>query len=396
MPRTSVALAILAALSLITACQPNAANSPAPSSEAAKASPPQRSGPAVSVTTVAAVQKDFPVALEATGTVSAISNVEIRPQITAVVRQVHVKEGQSVTRGTLLFTLDSRADEANVAKLRAQMQKDEAALADAQRQLARSQDLKARQFVSQGTVDTATTQVEAMSAAVAADRAALDAAQLNLSYAKITAPAAGRIGAIPVYAGSLVTANQTPMLSITQLDPVEVAFSLPQRYLADVIAAQQAGAIQVNAALPDQAPVAGRLSFVDSQVDAASGSVKLKARFDNPQAKLWPGAFAKVTMTVRTLKDAVLVPQASLIQNARGTLVYVVEEGKAQPKPVKVLHAEGAFAAVSGVAPGARIVLDGRQNVRPEAAVVEREPGAAQAEKSPAKGAAKSQEGKAP
>lgn len=394
MPRSSLVLAILAALSLSTACQPNSSAGPAPAANASPAAP-ARPAPAVSVTTVAAVQKDFPVALEATGTVAAVSSVEIRPQITAVVRSVHVKEGQSVARGALLFTLDSRADEANVARLRAQMQKDEAALADAQRQLARSQDLKSRNFVSQGTVDTATTQVEAMSAAVAADRAALEAAQLNLSFAKITAPAAGRIGAIPVYAGSLVTANQTPLLSITQLDPIEVAFSLPQRYLGDVVAAQQAGEVKVSAALPDQAPVAGRLSFVDSQVDAASGSVKLKARFDNPQARLWPGAFAKVSMTVRTLKDAVLVPQASLIQNARGTIVYVVEDGKAQPKPVKLLHSEGALAAVSGVAPGARVVLDGRQNVRPEAAVVEREPAAAKPEKSPAKAEGKPQEGKA-
>lgn len=373
-PRTFIVA--LGVIGMLSACQRDQAAAAAPQAPSSSA-PAARPAPVVSVTAVNAAQRDLPVRIQVTGTVVPMASVEVKPQITAVVRAVHVKEGDSVRRGAPLFTLDARADEANVARLRAQMQKDEALLADARRQHARSVDLKARNFVAQGAVDTAQAQVEGLAATVAADRAALEAAQLNLSYAQISAPSAGRVGAVPVYPGSLVTANQTALLTITQLDPVEVAFSVPQRHLSDVLAAQQSGGGEVSAALPDQAAVTGRLSFVDSQVDASAGTVKLKARFANREARLWPGAYVKVEMELRTLKDAVVVPQASLIQSARGPLVYVIEDGKAQPRPVKLLHGEGDLAAVSGLPAGARVILDGRQNVRPDTAVVERDPAAA-------------------
>jgi RND family efflux transporter MFP subunit len=118
--------------------------------------------------------------------------------------------------------------------------------------------------------------------------------------------------------------------------------------------------------------LSGRLRFVDSAVDAASGTIKVKAQFDNPAGKLWPGAFVNVAMTVRVLQGAVVVPQAAIIQSQRGPLVYVVQDGKVQPHPVQVIHAQGDDAAVSGVSADDRIVLDGRQNLRPGVAVVER------------------------
>jgi len=332
------------------------------------------SAPPVSVTLVRAQKRDMPVLLEATGAVAPLSSVELRPQMTSVVTQVHISEGQFVRAGELLFTLDSRADDANVAKVKAQMVRDEASLADARRQLARSRELLAQNFISQGAVDGSQAQVDAQTALVAADKAALDAARVSLSYARITAPSAGRVGSIPVFVGSAVQAIQTTLVTITQLDPIAVSFSLPQRHLADVLAALKDGGSEVVATLPDKGgEVKGRLQFVDNVVDAASGTVKVKARFDNKAGLLWPGAFANVSMTVRTLKDAVVVPQAAIVISPRGTIVFTVGEGnKAVQRRVEVLYAQDDNAAVSGLKPGERVVLDGRQNVRPGSTLVER------------------------
>jgi RND family efflux transporter MFP subunit len=327
----------------------------------------------VVVTTVRAQVRDLPVLITATGAVAPLSSVDVRPQITSLIVKVHVTEGQFVKAGQLLFTLDPRADEANVAKARAQLARDEAALADAQRQFKRSQELLAQNFISQGALDTNQTNVQSQTAAVALDKAALDAAKLGLSYTRISAPGAGRLGAINVFAGSSVQANVTTLVSLTQLDPISVAFSLPQRYLADALAALKDGGAPVSATPPPPVPaLQGRLKFVDSAVDPTSGTVKAKAVFGNAAGQLWPGAFVSVAMTASVIKGAVVIPQAAIIQSPRGTLVYSVIDGKAAQRPVQVLYAQGEDAAVSGLKPGERIVLDGRQNVRPGANVIER------------------------
>lgn len=370
----------------LVACGPNAKDAsgaaPAGASPAASgasspvaSAPPQAaaSAPPVSVTVVPAKKRDMPIMLEATGTVTPVSSVEVRAQVTSVVTKVHVREGQFVKAGELLFTLDARTDEANVARLQAQMAKDEASLADARRQLARAKELLAQNFVSQGAVDTTQALVDAQVAAVAADKAAVDAARVPLMYARVTAPAAGRVGAVSIFAGSVVQANVTPLVTITQLDPMDVAFNVPQRYLGDVLAAVKGGGASVKASLPEGSiSLTGRLVFVDNLIDASSGTVKVKARFANREGKLWPGAFLSASLTLRTLKDAVVVPQPSIIQSARGAIVYAVEDGKAALRPVQVLSVQAGEAAVQGVQAAEKIILDGRQNVRPGSKVVER------------------------
>ena len=330
-------------------------------------------GAPVSVTTVRAEQRDVPVLLDANGTVTPLNSVDIRPQVSSVVTKVHVREGQFVKAGELLFTLDDRTDQVNVTKAQAQLQKDEAALADALRQYERNQDLLRQGFVSQGAVDTTQTLVETQRAVVAADRAAVLAARLAQGYARITAPSAGRVGAINVYAGSYVTPGGAVLVNITQLDPIAVAFSLPQRNLADALAALRSGAGEVTVQLPEAgATLKGRLQFVDSAVDAASGNVRVKAMFDNKDSKLWPGAYLNVRMVVRTLKDAIVVPQAAIIQSPRGSVVYALEGGKAVSRKIELVLAAGTSAVVTGVAAGERIIVDGKQNLRPGANAVER------------------------
>ncbi|MFO1286006.1 MAG: efflux RND transporter periplasmic adaptor subunit [Rubrivivax sp.] len=383
------------------------------------------SAPPVSVSVVRAVKRDVAVQVEATGTVSALASIDIKPQIASVVTAVHVKEGQFVTKGQALFTLDGRADAANLARAEAQLLKDQATLADAQRQLARSQDLLSKGFVSQGAVDTAQANVEAQRAAIAADRAAIEAARVAVSYSRIAAPSNGRVGQINVYPGSSVSPSGTALVTVTQLDPIAVSFNLPQRNLQDALvalaaaraapakalpaptpatptpptrpasaaagapgAAASAAAAQAAAAAAPGAVLAvlpegrgtriGRLDFVDNIVEAASGTVKVKAVFDNRDQALWPGAYVNVQVALQSLPGAVLVPQASVVQGARGTAVFVVDaDGVAAIRPVRVLQALGTEAAVSGVRPGEKIVLDGRQNVRPGTKVIERAPGSA-------------------
>ena len=364
------------------------APAPAPAASAPAAAAPGAAAP-ITVSTVRALKRDMRVLLEAAGTVTPLTSVDVRSQVTSMVSKVHIRDGQFVKAGELLFTLDARTDEANVAKAQAQLAKDNAALADAQRQWVRAQQLLAQNFISQGALDTNKAQVESQLAVVAADHAAIDAARVALSYSRIVAPNAGRAGIVAVSVGNAVQANVTPLVTITQLDPIAVAFSIPQRNLSDALAALKDGGAEVTAALGEKAEhFTGRLKFVDNAVDANSGSVKVKAVFDNPGGKLWPGAFVQVSQTVSTLKDTVVIPQACVIQSARGTIVYVVQEGKAILKPVKVLYAQGDDAAISGIEVGDGVVLDGRQNLRPGSAVVERAKGEAAnsaANKRPAK-----------
>ena len=337
------------------------------------------------------LRRDVAVQVEVTGTVSALSTVDIKPQLASVVTAVHVKDGQFVGKGQLLFTLDGRADAANLARAQAQLLRDQATLADAQRQLTRAQELLSQSFVSQGAVDTAQANVDAQRAALAADRAAIDAARVSVSYSRIVAPSSGRVGP-----------SGPTMVSITQLDPIAVSFNLAQRNLPDALAALAAAGAAPLPVLPGARPAAGgasgaaaaallpalapgqvlavlpegrglrvgRLDFVDNLVDPASGTVKVKALFGNKDQALWPGAYVNIKLSLQSLPGAVVVPQATIVQGARGTAVFVV--GLASMRPVEVLQPLGDEAAVSGLKPGEKVVLDGRQNVRPGVRLIER------------------------
>jgi len=369
-------LAVAGAVVAATGCnkEPAAGTTAAAASAPASGAASGAGGAPVSVTAVRAQKRDVDVMLEATGTVTALNSVDIRPQVSSVITKVNIREGQFVKAGDTLFTLDDRNDQVNLAKAQAQLAKDLAALADAQRQLARNRDLLAQNFISQGAVDTSQTQVESQQAVVTADKAAIEAARVGLGYNRITAPAAGRAGAINVYAGTTVQPGGTSLVTITQLAPIAVSFSLPQRNLGDALQTMRAGGGKVMAVLPEgRTPLAGKLQFVDNSVDANSGTVKVKAQFDNADEALWPGAFVNVRLAVRALKDATVVPQASVIQGPRGTIVYTIDaQNKAVARPIEVVYASGLDAAITGVQPGEKVVVDGRQNLRHGAPVSER------------------------
>ncbi len=373
---TLLALSILSGL-VLGACSgksepasPTGAPAPGSSAPASGASAPL---PPVTVTTVKAQKRDFPVNLQGNGIVTPLNSVDLRSQVTSTVARIHFSDGQFVKAGQLLFTLDARTDEANLAKARAQLVKDQAGLADAKRQFERSKQLFAQNFISQGAVDTTQSQMESLAASTVADQAAIDAARVALSFDHIAAPSSGRAGVVNVSVGSLVQANVTPLVTITQLDPIAVAFSLPQRNLPDALAALKGGGAAVTAKLADGGgSFKGRLQFVDNMVTANAGTVQARAVFANKEGKLWPGAYVDISETLSTLTDATTIPQAAVVQGTRGTIVYVLEDGKARLQPIKVVYAEGGDAAVTGIKPGDVIVMDGKQNVRPNSPLVER------------------------
>ena len=325
---------------------------------------PAAGAPAL-VSLAIAKRQTVPVTVQVNGNVVSLNSVDLRPQVTNTVRQVHIKEGQFVKAGQLLFTLDDRPDQANLAKAKAQQQRDEAMLADLERQYKRSQDLVAQNFIAKSAADATLSQLQAQRAAVAADRAAVQAADVALGYATLRAPIAGRIGAVNIYPGTLVQPTLS-LVTITQLDPIAVSFPVPEGKLQDLLAAARAHT-QVEAVVPGRKEtLKGSLSFVDNTVDPLIGTVRAKAVFDNADQSLWPGQFVETRVTVRTIEDATVLPASALMMLAEGTSVYVVDaEKKATRRKVESLHTFGTQVVVRGIEPGEQVVIEGKQNVRP-------------------------------
>ena len=332
--------------------------------------------PIINVSTQIVSAESIDVTIDANGTVSSLNNVEIRPQVTSPIRQVHIKEGQFVTAGQVLFTLDDRADQANFEKLRAQVVKDQTALEDLQRQLKRNQELVEKNFVSQSVVDNLTAQVATQKAAILASEAAIQSGSVALSYNVIRSPIAGRAGSINVFAGSLAQPNSL-LVSITQLDPIAITFNVPERYLPALIegvkntAKNNGLAVSTNYA-DSSKNLTGYLSFVDNAVDPQLGSIKAKATFSNKQGTLWPGQYISVRLPVTHYDNVPVIPMAAIITSPEAQVVYVIDaEQMAKPRKVKILGEVDDKAVVSGLQAGEKIVIDGKQNLKPGSKVKE-------------------------
>jgi RND family efflux transporter MFP subunit len=343
------------------------------------------------VVTTRAEQRDVPVRVRANGTVTALQSVDFRPQITSTVARVHIREGQTVKAGDVLVTLDSRESQANLQKALAQIEKDKADLANAKRNLERQQELFRQKFIAQAALDTAQNVVDALQGNLAVDTAAAEGARVARGYTEIRATFAGRTGTINVREGSLVQPNGTPLVTVTQIDPIAVQFTIPEKELSSLQSALAAGKVTVTASAKESAGAAykGVVTFVDNAVDSTSGTIKLKAEFDNRDSQLWPGMYVNVEMAPRTLKGATVVPAQAVQTGPDSRFVYQVgEDRKVVAKPVTLGYVEEGFAVVDGIAPGARVVVEGAQNLRPGSAVQEaqREGGKGGAPAEPAKG----------
>ncbi len=327
-------------------------------------------GPAEQAVTVVPLKvEDVPVRLDLNGSVASLKTVEVRAQTSNLIKKIHVKEGQFVKQGELLFSLDDRADRANLERLKAQLARDQALVADYLRQFKRAQELRAQNFIAASAVDTSQAQYEAQLALVKADEAAVQAAQVTLDFDSIVAPQSGRLGGINVFAGSLVQPSGAALVTITQLDPIAVQFSIPEASLGNLQRALSAkgGKAPVKVTIPGTTQsVTGNLYFADSMVDAATGTLRAKAEFANPNNLLWPGQFVQTSLQLDTLKGATTMPSAALVTNINGKFVYVLGEGStAQQKPVKVLYTYGERMAIEGLKEDEQVILDGKQNLRP-------------------------------
>lgn len=332
----------------------------------------QQRNPIQTVKTALSEQKTVPVNLKANGYVTAIKTVEVRPQIQNIVRAVHVKEGQDVVAGQLLFTLDPRIDAAGVDKAQAQLARDKADLADAETSLKRNKDLLAKKFISQAVVDTAQAKVDSLRGTTRADQATVQSSNVALGYNRITASMNGRIGAINVHPGSLVQPTGTAMVTIAQLDPITVSFTVPESELANIVASYPKGGAPVFIQLQGNEELQGTLIFIDNVTDQQSGTIKLKAQFDNKERRLWPGSFVNVRLISRTLPQIIVVPAQAVVIGPKEQFVYVLQEdGSVQPQKVVTLATEAGITAVSGLAPSVRVVVEGAQNLRPGAKVRE-------------------------
>jgi RND family efflux transporter MFP subunit len=339
----------------------------------------RRPAAAVTVTTTKVESRDVPVRIKVNGVVTALQSVDLRSQVTSTISQVHIREGQNVTKGELLFTLDSRADEANLRKAQAQVEKDKADLATSERNLARQRELFQQKFIAQAALDVAQNQVDTLKGQIAVDTAAVEAARVAVAYSQIRAPFAGRTGIINVRPGSLVQPSQSstttspPLVTVTQIDPISVAFTLPEKELAGLQQALRSGTLMVSAsAQGNNEPLKGKVTFVDNAVDTTTGTIRVKADFSNPEGRLWPGMYATVEISPRTIANASVVPAQAVQSSPEGRFVYQVgEDRKVTPRPVTLAYVEDNFAVVKGVEPGARIVVEGAQNLRPGTAVAE-------------------------
>lgn len=326
---------------------------------------------AQTVRTTIAEKKSIPITVQANGYVTAINTVDVRPRAQNIVRTIHVKEGQFVKAGQLLITLDDRSDLSSVAKARAEAGASRADLIDAEMILKRNQELLAKKFVSQAVVDTARNKVEALRRTLQANQAATQASTVALGYNQIAASISGRIGLINVHPGSLAQSSGDPMLTITQIDPITVTFSLPERELANVATSFAAGAVSVTAQIPGREAISGKLIFIDNTVDTQTGTIRMKAEFDNADNQLWPGAFVSVSLVTRTL-DAVSVPVQAVVTGPLDKFVYVVQkDNTVVQKKVSVNAVENGQAAITGLAVGDRVVVEGTQNLRPGGKVKE-------------------------
>jgi membrane fusion protein, multidrug efflux system len=325
------------------------------------------------VRTALAEKKAIPVTVTANGNVSALNSVEVRPQVQSVVREIHVREGQDVRAGQLLFTLDERGDVSNLDKAKAQVARDRADLADAELALKRNQELLAKGFVSQSVVDSARNKVESLRGTLQADQANVQANNVAVSYNRITAGITGRLGVINAHVGSLAQPS-APLVTIAQIDPIAVTFSIPENELTHVTSSYPKGDAPVVAQLTSGKEVGGKLIFIDNAVDQQTGTIRMKAQFANADHALWPGAFVNVRLVSRTLPDAVVVPAQAVVTGPTDQFIYVVQpDSTVKMQKVAVNAVENGQAAVTGIAPGAKVVVEGAQNLRPNSKVKESE-----------------------
>jgi membrane fusion protein, multidrug efflux system len=328
------------------------------------------SQPAVPITVATVVEKEMPLDVNVVGAVEAFSTVAVRAQVTGELKDVNFQQGDDVQAGQVLFTLDHRPLEAALNQAEANLARDTAQAANAKVIAQRMEDLVERGVGTREQRDTARTTAAALDAVVGANRAAVENAKVQLQYATIRAPIAGRTGALMVHAGNLVRANdQLPLVVINQVSPIYVSFGVPEGLLPDLRRYMAIRDLAVEALPPNEeiAPASGRITFVDNQVDQTTGTIRIKATFPNSNRRLWPGQFVNVRVRLTSDLRAIVVPSVAVQAGPEGQYVYVVKNDQTvEMRPVVVARTAGAETVLKeGVKPGESIVTDGQLRLVP-------------------------------
>jgi RND family efflux transporter MFP subunit len=328
-----------------------------------------KAGGPVTVTTVVVEKKDIPLIIEATGTIVSNSIVDVRPMVTNTVAKVNVKDGQEVKAGDLLFTLDDRNDKANYEKLRALAD-------DAEKQYLRAKELVAKNFISKAGLETSLANAKSAMAAA-------KAAEVQLSFDYIKSPIDGRAGIVNVFPGSLVQASNVvttatsstatssvgSMVTITQLNPINVQFVIPEKDIPTLLENQLDGEplkVKVSVGDSSKKTYEGTVLVVDNQVDPSIAAVRVKAQIPNDAMTLLPGQFARVSLVASDLKDALAVPSQAVVINPRGKFVFTLDkDGKASMVPIMVVYEYQGSSVITGIQAGDKVVVEGKQNLRP-------------------------------
>jgi membrane fusion protein, multidrug efflux system len=332
-------------------------------------------GQAIPVGVATAERRDMPFYLSGLGSVTAFNTVSVRTRVDGQLLQVNFKEGQSVNQGELLVLIDPRPYEVALSQAQATLFRDQAQLRDAQLNYERFKGLLQESgAISQQQVDTQRAAADQLEGAVRADQAAIDSAKLNLVYCRITAPIAGRIGLRLVDLGNMVHAADTsPLLVITQLQPISIIFTLPEDQLPTVAQHMQRGPLEVEAySRDDQTKLAaGKLLTIDNQIDQSTGTGRLKSVFDNKDKMLWPNQFVNVRLLLETRKNSTVIPSAAIQRGPQGNYVFAVKPDKTvEVRTVTVALTQNNVASISnGIAPGDVVVVDGQDKLQPNTRV---------------------------
>lgn len=328
--------------------------------------PPTRRPPqAVPVVVAEAVRKEMPVEIATIGRVQTIASVAVRSRIDGVISAVDATDGQEVKAGDVLFSLDSRALEAAVAQAKATLARDRAQLENAKREVERLKPLSQRDFVSRQQFDQTQTNAAMLTATVQADEAQIQSAEVQLSYATIRAPIDGRLGTINFKLGNSIKANDAALVTLNQIRPIYVSFSVPQAQFPAIRAAQAKAPLEVDALGSGDAGAAlrGKLAYAENAIDPTTNTLSLKATFENEENRLWPGQFVNVTLILGIEPDAVVVPAQAVQAGQNSPFVFVLkeEDSTVEVRPVTVDRTIGNEAVISkGVEASEKVVVEGQ------------------------------------
>jgi multidrug efflux system membrane fusion protein len=320
--------------------------------------------PGVPVVVAAAARQSVPLRIEIIGTVQTIATVSIKSRVDGYIDRVLVRDGQFVKTGDVMFQLDSRSAEAQLQQARAQLDRDKASLEGAERDLRRYTELVAKSATPVTNLDGAKTQVAIFNGAVAADQASIENLKVQLSFCTISAPIDGRVGLIAIKEGNSIKANDIPLATINQIQPIYVGFSLPQVDLPALKTAMDHSPVEVNvrAQGDEGVPITGLVEFYDSAVDSSTGTIVVRAKFANDELRLWPGQYVNVAVALGTEPDALTVPQTAVQVGQAGNYVFVITpERKAEVRPVKATRTvDGKTVIGSGLKEGEEVAVDGQ------------------------------------